>query len=230
MKARTGECVYCAQVGPITDDHVPPKALWGKPRPDDLVVVPSCEGCNSGASKDDEYFKTMIVLKDKAGSHPEAVAIRDSVFRGLAMPRKAGFKNHILASMLRVPMHSPAGVYLGHAPAFDVSLKRLDLVVARITRGLYWHHNDSQRLPTAAHVVVWSEAGLADIDSEAAANLRTHLVEPCLAQPERTLGRGVLRYWYSPSDRPQMTGWVYEFFGDVRFVAFTLPEGARREV
>lgn len=230
MKVRAGECVYCGAVGPLTDDHVPPKGLWGKPRPTDLVTVPSCKACNSGGSKDDEYFKTMMIMKDKAGSHSEAAAIRDSVFRGLALPEKRGFKHHVLQSMLRLPMHSAAGVYLGHAAAFNVDLRRLNAVVERVTKGLYWHHHGRERLPHDHEVVVWSEEGLADISAEEAANLRAQLVAPCLARPENKLGRGVLRYWYAPSDRPHVTGWLYEFYKDVRFVAFTIPANARHGV
>jgi tripartite-type tricarboxylate transporter receptor subunit TctC len=39
----------------------------------DVVKIPSCRSCNEGASMDDEYFKTIMVLKEGAGSHPKAV-------------------------------------------------------------------------------------------------------------------------------------------------------------
>jgi len=66
-KQRHGECVYCGHTKPLTDDHIPPQSLFRKPRPADLIAVPSCRQCNISASKDDEYFKTVIVPKDKLG-------------------------------------------------------------------------------------------------------------------------------------------------------------------
>src|SRR6266545_1787061 len=87
---RTGECVYCGTVGVLTEDHIPPDCLFSQ-RPSDILEVPSCWKCNNGASRDDEYFKTMMVMKDRAGSHPEASALHASVFRGLKHRRKVGF-------------------------------------------------------------------------------------------------------------------------------------------
>ena len=117
MSQQVGQCVYCGRTRPLTHDHIPPKALWGKPRPSDLLTVPSCTPCNVGASNDDEYFKTAMIIKDRAGSHPEAVTIRSSVFRGLALPKKEGFRRHILRNTGFVSLNTPAGLYLGHKPA-----------------------------------------------------------------------------------------------------------------
>jgi hypothetical protein len=223
MAAKTGKCVYCGRFGRLTDDHIPPQALCSKPRPADLIVVPSCQPCNGGASKDDEYFKTMMVFKDRAGSHPEAVAIRASVFRGLAMPKKTKFTHRILGSMRHVALRTPAGLHIGRAPGFEVDLVRLDCVVARVTRGLYWHHHDHRRLPDDHEVAVWSEDGLRGITLADAQHLRSTLVDPVLRNPARSIGRDVLRYWYASGDREHVTGWLLEFYGDVRFVAFTIP-------
>ena len=32
-----------------------------------------------------------------------------------------------------------------------------------------------------------------------------------------------MRYWRAASDREHVTGWLLEFYGDVRFPAFTVP-------
>lgn len=223
MKAKLGECVYCGHVGPLTIDHVPPQSFCGKPRPSDLVKVPSCKTCNEGASMDDEYFKTMMVFKERAGDHPEALLIRDSVFRGLAKPQKKRFTSRILDAVRHVERTTPSGIYVGNSAAYDVDLTRLDRVVSRVTRGLYWHHHHS-RLPNNYKVIVWSEHGLRGITSADAQHLRTTLVDPILKNSSRSIGRAVLQYWYASGDREHMTGWLFQFFGDVRFIAFTVPE------
>jgi hypothetical protein len=230
MKRRAGTCVYCGEFRRLTDDHVPPQALCSKPRPSDLVVVPSCADCNGGASKDDEYFKTVMVWKETAGSHPEAGRIRESVFRGLAMPEKAKFARRLVAGIREVDVRTPAGLHVGRATSFDVDLTRLDRVVARVTRGLYWHTNGHVRLPSDHEVIVWSEEGLRGVPPAQAGELRRNLVEPVLRNPVQSIGRGVLQYRFARGDRDHVTGWLLEFYNDVRFLAFTGPSLPARHI
>ncbi len=218
-KRRVGACVYCGKSRRLTDDHIPPQGLCDKPRPPDLIKVPSCSSCNNGASRDDEYFKTVMVFKDEAGSHPEAVGIRSSVFRGLQMPEKRGFARDLVQGIREVRAKTPAGLHLGRRFAFDVDLSRLDRVVARITRGLYWHHRRI-RIPDGFEVVVFSEDGLRDLDTTERERIRREIVTPVLKNPCHSIGRGVMRYWYaSISQQPHALAWLYEFYDDVKFLA-----------
>ena len=56
-------CCYCGFREATTKDHIPPKAIFNKPRPSNLVTVPCCFECNNDASKTDERFKTYIGLQ-----------------------------------------------------------------------------------------------------------------------------------------------------------------------
>ena len=225
---RIGQCAYCGTVALLTKDEIPPRCLFSRPLPMDILKIPSCRKCNNGASLDDEYFKTMLALKDKAGSHTEAEAIRASVFRGLKLPRKQNFTRSILRQIRTVKLHSPSGLYLGKHLAYDVDLRRLDSVVARITKGLFWHHK-SYRLPDGFEVVVFCQDGLAQLDRRTLSELRDQIVAPVLRQPVLEIGRGVMRYWYSfAEDRENASAWILEFYGDVRFVAITLPAKPRK--
>ncbi len=53
-------CCYCGTKEATTRDHVPPKAIFNKPRPDDLITVPCCFECNNQASSFDEKFKAYL--------------------------------------------------------------------------------------------------------------------------------------------------------------------------
>jgi hypothetical protein len=81
-------------------------------------------------------------------------------------------------------------------------------------------------LPDDHRVGVWSEEGLRGISRRDAEDLRKTLVDPILGNPKRSIGRDVLGYWYAGGDREHVTGWVLEFYGDVRFFAFTVPGDA----
>jgi hypothetical protein len=223
MAQRMGICVYCGGFRPITEDHIPPKALFRRPLPPDLVKVPSCTQCNGGASKDDEYFKTMMVLKERAGDHPDAAGLRDSVFRSFDNPRKRGFRRHIARITRPVNVRSPAGLYLGRTLAYDVDFRRLDRVVVRITRGLFWHHY-GRRVPEDHLVESYGEHGFNAADPVWLEHFKRTIAAPILMRGCVSMGRGVMRYWHSPVEGlPDGTAWIYEFYGDVRFIAVTLP-------
>ncbi|MBN1152968.1 MAG: hypothetical protein JXA58_07145 [Dehalococcoidia bacterium] len=219
--AKGQKCVYCGREVVLTEDHIPPRALWAKPRPKDLVIVPSCSDCNAGASKDDEYFKTMVVLKDGAGLHPEARAITGSVFRALQMPKKAAYRKYILNAVQLQSLRSKGGLYLGRVPTVDIDLARLDRVAARVIRGLYWHHLHD-RLPADCLVVAWSESGLVSMDADALEQVSS-MVGRLRSGDQHQLGRGVLQYWYATAEVQYASVWLLEFYGDVRFLGLTIP-------
>lgn len=223
-KRRSGECVYCGRVGRLTVDHIPPRGFLRNPKPLDLIKVPSCTRCNNGASLDDEYFKTAIVLKDTAGSHAEAVAIRQSVLRALQMPEKRPFLLSFTKHFRTVNLRTPGGLHLGSRAAFDAKLDRLDNVVCRITRGLYWRHH-GVRLASDFEVSSFCEDGLRDINIADLRKIREY-IELVRNNPPYILGRGVMRYWYSLTDRPPSSFWLFEFYGDVRFVGLVVPREA----
>jgi hypothetical protein len=64
------QCVFCGCRPATTRDHVPPKALFVRPRPK-LITVPACEVCNGEASEHEERFKVFLSIKD--GPHTPAL-------------------------------------------------------------------------------------------------------------------------------------------------------------
>jgi len=54
-------CVYCGANENVTLDHVPPRCLIRKPYPANLLTVPACALCNNAYSRDEEYFRLVIV-------------------------------------------------------------------------------------------------------------------------------------------------------------------------
>jgi len=61
-------CAIRGSLGPETRDHIPPKAIFDKPLPGDLLTIPACLKCNGGASRDDEYFRNGLCLSNHRGS------------------------------------------------------------------------------------------------------------------------------------------------------------------
>jgi hypothetical protein len=136
-RCNDGICVYCSQRDAETDDHIPPKNLFGKPRPSSLVTVPSCFFCNAGASLDDEYFRLVVALRHDV-DHPDAAVARDSAMRSLARPQAGGLRAAFLSATREVELRSPGGLYVGRTGAYDINIVRLDRIARRITLGLFY--------------------------------------------------------------------------------------------
>jgi hypothetical protein len=82
--ASNNVCVYYGSTEALTDDHIPPKTLFPKARPANLITVRSCRSCNEGASKDDEYFRLVISMRNDSGDHPAVKKTIPSIYRSFA--------------------------------------------------------------------------------------------------------------------------------------------------
>lgn len=81
-------------------------------------------------------FVRMIAMRRDVGDNSSAAFAIDAVQRSFTKPQKIGFTRALLESISELPVYSPAGLYLGHAPSYDVDLRRLCNVIERTTRGL----------------------------------------------------------------------------------------------
>lgn len=137
---KCGPCVYCGSVGPLTDDHIPPRCLFPDQRPSDLITVPACKPCNHGFHKDDEYLRAVLVMNRDSWAHPAVPRLWPSIRRSLRREKAPHWRRLIYGSLRIVENRSPAGLYLGRSPGLSVETPRLLASAERIARGLYWHH------------------------------------------------------------------------------------------
>src|SRR5258706_7796778 len=80
--SRSGATCYVCGSPSTSDDHLPPKSCFLKPRPTNLLKVPSCSVHNGKRSMDDEYFR--LVVTSVCGDDPRAFSHFDGpVMRGL---------------------------------------------------------------------------------------------------------------------------------------------------
>ncbi len=227
---RFGECVYCGKTRPVTDDHIPPKNLFAKPRPSDLITVPSCYPCNFSASQDDEYFRLNLVLREDTPEHPAAKQLFRAVIRGLSRPQSTGLRQDLLHRIHEVQRVTPAGLYLGESPAYDVDLSRLDKVASCTLKGLFYHEA-GKRLPDEYFAQAFSAAGFVKLTPEKQVQVK-RTVDLLLNRPFREVGkRKVFVYWHLAStDDPCITAWLLLFFQRTAFIGFTVPMEPRNAV
>lgn len=224
-RRQTGECVYCGKIGPITDDHIPPKNLFAAPRPGNLIKVPSCPEChgqNKEVSKDDEYFRLMLTLREDTFNHPDVEKILPTVFRSLEKPDKVGFAKSLMKTTRQVQVRTPSGLYLGIKPSYDVNLTRLDNVARRIAKGLFYHET-GHRLPDRYDVVAYSDSGLRNVNDTYRQHLETTVIRPLVSNAPKIIGDQVFIYWAGyTSEDINKSAWLFVFYERVAFLCLTL--------
>ncbi len=218
-KERKGEseshlCTYCPTPA-TTDDHVPPKCLFSKPRPSTLITVPSCRECNGGAKLDDEYFRLMVTMNRRI-DHPDAEAGRYSSVRSLSRTEGRGLFSTFVSTIQDDEVLSPAGLYLGTVPTYGANPPRLCRVARRVTLGLRYHET-GQRLQDDYEAIALLPAAVESDD------IRNKLLRVArelwwFAQ-RRVTARNVLSYWWAPiPDNYRASAWLLVFYDRPPFI------------
>lgn len=219
MGRRKGTCAYC-DAPATTVDHIPPKGLFGKPLPLDLLTVPSCRSCNGDAAKDDEYFRTVMAFRYDTFGRPDAGSAAERAMRALVRPGGEGFRKGLISKVSEIPVFDDEGAHLGSIGHIDVDLRRIRKVVERIVRGLYYHHR-RQRLPPECRVTVNSAESFEDSDAAAVEKLR-EVVRWAMSAEKHVLPRGVLEYRFRETTRdPACAVWLLAVYQTVPFVVVT---------
>ena len=208
---KLGTCVYCGGVGPISRDHIPPRNLFAKPRPGNLITVPSCRTCNEAASKDDEYFRLVTAIRHDTADHPDAAGVWSAAMESLQKPWKGGFRAAFLNDAREVALHTRAGIYLGQAGVYDVDLERLNRVAARVVRGLFYHHS-GRRIPNEYRVVAYCTTGIDSSQTEVVTQVQD-MVNALLSGKPHIVGKGTFAYWYRFLEEDvHLSAWLLVFY------------------
>lgn len=221
-------CVYCGSLDASTVDHVPPKGFFAPPRSSNLITVPCCVPCNHGFSLDDEYVRLAMVLRSDVEGHHAAQALMAPMIRGLGKPKQRRFAKSVLAAVRTVPVRSPSGLHLGEAPVMDINLDRLRRSASRAVRGLHFHEY-SARLE--GELSVWIEEDIGNHPEAVRSELTKNVVAPLYSTVPRVLEGDVLTYWrFRDAEQTAGTVWLLQFFGQVRFLAISVPVAEPRSL
>lgn len=193
-------CVHCGKHPAETLDHVPPKNLFPSPRPANLITVPACRPCNNGASKDDEYFRDMLVFREGADDHPAGKSILDAASRSLTRPQSRRYQVAFARSAFWTNRTSRAGLHLPPVMAYRPDLPRLDRVVSRTMRGLLFHTAGPEALRDV-EIRAFAADGLSHVLDHNADLAKVVLT--LISGPPRVIGDGVFGFWLQLARGPK---------------------------
>lgn len=220
-KSQADICVYCG-TNAGTDDHVPPKNLFPKPRPSNLVTVRSCDNCNCGAKKDDEYFRDILVFREDVGETEAGAKLWETVKRSLRRPEARRFRSSLAESMFDDFAESPGRVTVGTAAKIEFDADRMKRVLERTVKGLYFKHLGNP-MPASDKLVVYFEQHF-DMFPDAVSEMLGEIVTYVTMQPRHTIGDDIFEYCYAPvADHPSSSAWAMRFYSSVYFLAINVP-------
>jgi hypothetical protein len=192
-------CAICGERDGTTRDHVPPKAIFPKPRPNNLVTVPACLECNNGASDNDDLFKVFLSLQAAGNNEIARKLFQEKTVRTLK--RNQSLLALILEEAKELQIINNQGNIETRTGILWNSAAH-DAVMERTIRGLYFHHSGSP-IPIDTNLAVqW----LHGVPEEILPSL--HLFN------EVVLGDDQVTYKYIIyGDDPRHSLWLFDFYG-----------------
>ncbi len=203
-------CVFCGIEPATTRDHVPPKAIFPKPRPNDLITVPACGTCNTGVSKREEKFRVLLSLQVGMDSPQTEKLWKKHALDTLRKQPK--LRSEILKSMEDVWVKTPGVVIAGKRTMIKWDNECHDQTIIKITKGLYFHHF-GEILESGENIRPYFFY-----------NLTPEMVNAFQEFPANSIGRNQFVYKFGRLDeKAEISVWLYQFFERHFSAAVTSP-------
>lgn len=200
-------CTYCGNKPGITKDHVIPKNIFPKPRPNDLVTVKCCKDCNNKFKKDEDIFVAWINLGPGGATKEGQSLWNQKLYR--TYKKDYGVRKIIANSFKHTNLVTPGGIYLGKRLAILIDSKRLNNVLKKIIRGLFWIEY-KERLPQNVRIDI---LGIHKNDERITEVI--HATEPAITCWEK-----LFEYRHRRLDASTLESlWIMSFYRENYFVA-----------
>lgn len=185
-------CVLCGERNATTKEHVPPRSIFPKPRPSDLITVPACFNCNNDSSQTDESFKVHL------GMHVwnDEPAMR-------TLDHNSKLKAEIISKIKPVQVLDANDQVVGevHLSLWDRNAH--SVTIEKCVKGLYFHHFGE---------ILSSQAR---IKTHYFQSLTPELIKTSENWASNSVGNDdfVYKYTSASNGSQKMSIWIFEFFG-----------------
>ncbi|MFT3749074.1 MAG: hypothetical protein QM768_12185 [Agriterribacter sp.] len=189
-------CCYCGIRIATTKDHIPPKGIFNRPRPSDLITVPSCFECNNKASNNDEKFKAYLGMHiARHGGQAERL------FKEGVLPTakyNTRLRNNILETMYPVLTATKSGIITGKGIAVPWDNVAHDFTMQKVIRGLFYHHYKRVIAENARIKIYWVKSAPAGFENMLYSN---------------AIADGQFQYMYNKVEESDFDSiWLFNFY------------------
>ena len=215
MKAKIKQCVYCQREHGQTKDHVFPKGFFPESyNKINLITVPSCNICNVGYSKDEQYFIHFITNISAENSSEAKELHNTKIKRSIQHSKKLG--EHILNKMELVDSYSKSGIYIGKKTKIEISKvdwARYHNVLDKFIKGLFY---TELNLPMPTNFRMKHIMG--DINNQ------EHLKTFYNLNKSNYDNKEVFAYHFNNIPETYESIWITIFFKHIFFITFAVSE------
>jgi hypothetical protein len=193
--------------GELTDDHIPPKNIFKKPRPSNLITARSCRECNHSYRQDEEYFRIAVCGSYNADAAGKELW-NDKVVRMVKRTRRRADVQKIAESLRRIALIDRDGVH--EAFEAEIESEPIKRVLKKMTKGFL-----SLQYPEI-------DCSLLEFTSSQLDPFQVN--DPEFNKTRQSLeffarGGSAFRCWFKVDNNYSLTGmWVYMFFGSTWFL------------
>lgn len=131
------QCAICGTNEATTKDHVPPKGIFPKPRPN-MITVPACGSCNNGASELDDLFKVYLSMQAAEINEIANRLFSEKTVRTLKQNQR--LLREIKEEAKDIQVEQADGSFKTRTGVLWNS-EAHDKVIERTIRGLYYYHS-----------------------------------------------------------------------------------------
>lgn len=206
-------CIYCGSDKDITSDHIPPKCLFRERKELQLITVPACHQCNDSYKKDDEYFRIYVsgdISKNEQGHRLWNEKVMESTFC-----RSPKLRANIISNIYVKTIKRSDGSILKRS-IMNMDASRINSVLIRIVKGLYWHHYN-KCLPFDTAFEIYQNPPI-----------KGEVKSILLKTKFHTIGNEEFKYRYNIChDNNLVSVWGLSFFMGAHFLIFTKSSDSR---
>lgn len=189
-------CAICGINKATTSDHLPPKSIFPKPRPNNLITVPSCTSCNNNASDLDEAFRLYLALH--VGNQGDKITSKYFKEALKTYRHNKRLQREILGNAKPINSTTPNGQSI----KILWNSKAHDAVIERMVRGLYFNHFGEVLHPDAKIRPKW----FYQPDQK--------FLQAFYGFEKNIIGNNQLIYLYGrANEQPSASVWYFEFYG-----------------
>jgi hypothetical protein len=220
---KLGKCRICGERSAIDKDHIPPKNLFALADRINLLRIPACEECNSQYSKDDEYFKRILLMSAKIENEtPSIIELREHLTRSFNNPKQSKFNIRFAKSISIKNIFTSSGLYLGREPVYFADYDRLNKILDKIIRGLFYYH-ERKILQKDYLIKSFTEEDLLKSSLKARESVRKTIIAPLNSTILNELGKNTFKYRFRLTNLDKREGaWMLNFYSKITFLSIVL--------
>lgn len=227
-KDKTGICAFCGAEGKMTKDHVPLRNLFAGFSDDGLIKVPSCNKCNGETKLDDEYFRAFLIPQDDIATHHQAKKLNEIVRKKFDESESKGLEMRMNSQLHIKELYTPAGIYLGKRELIYPEYPRIDRILKKILKGLYFHLIKRPFPSGFFHIAVVERSQIINLQTVLKINL-DFWVDELTRYPINNI-YDVFSYKCAASANSSISAWSLTFFEKREFFGITYPMAFGNEI